>query len=181
MPKHKDDYVLLHDKVAKKIFKSDDIGLEYTARIVSNVLDEDYEEIRKNIKPISDKISISSLLIDSEADVVYENDTIIIDLEINYDYGPNRASQEFSYISQLFLGQIKNKEKYTDVKKVVQIIIENYDFFKAGEFVYKVVLKENTLNLVEDANFLKYHISLDYLKDLDYIKSKMNFKSYYIF
>mgnify|MGYP003571585394 CR=1 FL=1 len=60
-------------------------------------------------------------------------------------------------------------------------IIENYDFFKAGEFVYKVVLKENTLNLVEDANFLKYHISLDYLKDLDYIKSKMNFKSYYIF
>jgi len=163
------NYVFLHDKVAKKIFKSK-VGKELTAKIVGELLDEDYHVILDNLIPVHEEIGLSSKLIDSKADVTYETDKILLNIEINYDYGPNRKAQEFSYICELFLKQIKHKDDYTTTKQVVQIVIENYDFFKANRFIYEMVLKEKTLNLEEDTVYKKYHISLEYLEKMGYTK-----------
>lgn len=169
MPKN--DFVFLHDKVAKKIFKSK-VGKELTAKIVGELLDEDYHVILDNLVPLHEEIGLSSKLIDSKADITYETDKIFLDIEVNYNYGPYRKGQEFSYICELFLRQIKHKEDYAKTKQVVQIVIESYDFFHANKFIYEMVLKEKTLNLEEDTAYKKYHISLEYLEKMGYNKIK---------
>lgn len=169
MPRN--DFVFLHDKVAKKIFKSK-VGKKLTAKIVGELLDEDYHVILDNLIPVHEEIGLSSKLINSEADVTYETDKIFLNIEVNYDYGPYRKAQEFSYICELFLRQLKHKEDYQKAKQVVQIVIESYDFFHANKFIYEMILKEKTLNLEEDTVYKKYHISLEYLEKMGYNKIK---------
>ena len=40
-----------------------------------------------------------------------------------------------SYIYQLFLNQITNYKDYPNVKKVIQIIIEDNDYFQKNDFI----------------------------------------------
>ena len=44
------NYVLMNDKVAKKIFKNSKVSKELTARIVSEILNINYEDIYNNIR-----------------------------------------------------------------------------------------------------------------------------------
>lgn len=49
-------YTLMNDKVAKKIFKNSKVSKELTARIVSEILKIDYEDIYNNIRLISEEV-----------------------------------------------------------------------------------------------------------------------------
>ena len=46
-------YVLMNDRVAKKIFKNSKVSKELTARILSEILKEDYNVIYNNEKDSS--------------------------------------------------------------------------------------------------------------------------------
>ena len=53
--------VFLNDKIAKKIFKNEKLGKKFSARIISDLIGADYEEVYNNIKLSSEEIAFSSL------------------------------------------------------------------------------------------------------------------------
>lgn len=166
--KEKQKYPLLIDTVAKKLFKNKNIGKEYTSRIISYILKEDYETIFNNIKLISEEISFSSKLINSKTDIMLEDNSILVDVEINYFNGPTRSIQMDSYVYQLFLNQITSYKKYSNVRKVIQIIIEDNDYFHKNDFVYNIAFMDKKHHLEENDNIERFRINLDYLSKLSY-------------
>ena len=161
-------YPLLLDTVAKKLFKNKNIGKEYTSRIISYILKEDFNTIYNNIKLISEEISFSSKLINSKTDIMLEDNSILVDVEINYFNGPTRSIQMDSYVYQLFLNQITSYKKYSNIKKVIQIIIEDNDYFHKNDFVYNIAFMDKKHHLEENDNIERFRINLDYLSKLSY-------------
>ena len=96
----------MRDSIAKKIFKDQELGKELTARLVSIILKTDYQEIYDNLTPSFTDIGINALTVDSDTDVMYETNDNIINIEINYSYGPTRKAQLNGYVTELYLGQL---------------------------------------------------------------------------
>ncbi len=108
MVNNKKNHYLMRDNIAKKIFKDEVLGKELTARLVCEILHEDYKTIYDNLTLKFTEIGLSTNYINSEADVVYNTDENVINIEINYLYGPARNAQMNSYLCNLYLGQIKS-------------------------------------------------------------------------
>jgi len=161
-------YPLLKDDVAKKILKNKKIGKEYMARIVSNILEEDYQTIYNNLKFISENISFSSKTINSRADVVLDEDSILIIFEVNYFNGPNRKAQMTSYMCQLYLGQLANYQDYQNVHRIVHIIIEDQDYFHKNDLVYHVVFMDRKYYIEDEDKIERFRINLDFLSKMTY-------------
>ncbi len=170
------NYVLMNDRVAKKIFKNSKVSKELTARILSEILKEDYNIIYNNIKLTSEEIGINASTVDSKADIMLEDNTMLIDIEICWTKGNTRQRQTDTYVYQLYLGQLKRSKDYKNMKKIIQILIKNYDYFKKDKLIYDVVFMEQNLHIVEDNFIHKYHINLDKLKNMSYniLKKKEN-------
>lgn len=162
------NYVLMNDRVAKKIFKNSSVGKELTARILSEILKEDYKIIFNNIKLTTEEIATSALIVDSKADIMLEDDTMLIDVEICWTKGNTRQRQTDTYVYQLYMGQIKRSKDYSNMKKIIQILIESYDYFKKDKLIYDVVFMQQNLHIVEDNFIHKYHINLAKLKNVSY-------------
>ena len=174
-------HVLMNDNVARKLFKNSKVGKELTARIVSNLLKEDFETVYKNIKLVSEDVAFSALTIDSRTDMMLEDNSMYVDIEICYTKGSTRRIQTDSYCYQIYLRQLKSYKDYKNIKKVIQILIEDYDFFGKNQFIYDVVFMEKNLHLQEDELLEKYHVNIDYLNKLGYneIRSEDLFKLLY--
>ena len=150
----------MYDRVIKKIFRNKKFGKELTARIVSSILNKDYKLIFDHLVLTSEEIAFDTRTVDSKADMVLEDDSIIVNVEINYKNGPYRNAQMNSYVYQLYLNQIVDSDSYLKVKKVIQIIIETKDYFKRNEFMYNVVYMEKNLHIVEDEKIEKFRINI---------------------
>ena len=150
----------MYDRVIKKIFRNKKFGKELTARIVSSILKQDYKLIFDHLVLTSEEIAFDTRTVDSKADMVLEDDSIIVNVEINYKNGPYRNAQMNSYVYQLYLNQIVDSDSYLKVKKVIQIIIETKDYFKRNEFMYNVVYMEKNLHIVEDEKIEKFRINI---------------------
>jgi len=68
--------VLLNEKIAKKLFKNEKYGKQLSAKVISDVIGADYEEVLNNIKPASEEIAFSALTVNSTADVIYHDDLV---------------------------------------------------------------------------------------------------------
>ena len=81
--KEKIKFPLLKDKVAKKLFTEKKVGLEYLRKIISLAIGIPMYMIDKDIKLIHPNIGVNKNIVNSEADVVLENDEFYVNLEIN--------------------------------------------------------------------------------------------------
>lgn len=166
----------LREIISKKLFKNKSIGKKLSAIVISDVLGIDYETIYNNIEILTEEISFSALTVNSVADVILDdnNDKMIIDIEINGYDGVIKRNQTLSYVCQLFLGQIKNKEDYLKIKKVLQINIDTRDFLGYNEFIYDIYLMDKVHHKIASNEIQIVHINLDYLRNLDYTIIKEN-------
>ena len=160
--------VFLNEKIAKKLFKSEKYGKMLSARVISDYLDADYEEVYNNIKLSSEEIAFSSLTVNSTADVIYYNDVSYINIELNFNNTPSKPMQLESYVFQLYLGQIHTYKNYHDIKKIMQICIDTYDYFNKNEFMYKVSLMEEKYNIPLNDKIQIIHLNIEYLRNIDY-------------
>ena len=170
----KKKHYLMRDNITKKIFKDQKYGKALTARLLSNLLHIDYEIVFDNLIPSFTEIANDIKTVNSEADIVYQSKENIINVEINYLYCPYREGQINSYVSYLFIGQIKSSKEYENAKGIIQILIEDYDYFDKGKFIYEVVPMEKNIHLEEKGFFTRYHISLEYLLNKKYNDIKKN-------
>ena len=160
--------VFLNDKIAKKIFKNPKLGKEFSARIISDVTGIPYDEVLSNIKPSTDEIAFSSLTVDSTVDAVYYDDYVYYDIEINTKKSNSKENQLISYTYQLSLGQLHSYHEYNNMKKVIQINIDSYDFFDKNEFMYKVFLMEEKYHIKASNKLEIIRLNLDFLRKKDY-------------
>ena len=160
--------VLLNDDIAKKIFKNEKYGKELTARIISDLLNLNYQEILNNIKPISEEIAFSSLTVTNSADIVYQTDKFIVDMEINYRRYKSKPKVLETYVFELYLGQLHTYQDYNKLKKIIQISIDAYDFVGNNEFMYTSYLMDEKSHQRVSENFTMYHFNLAYLRKIDY-------------
>ena len=139
--------VVLNEKVFKKTFKNKKLGKKYSARVISDYLGEDYEDVYNNLKIGGEELAFSALTVNSAADIIYYDDATYFNIELNFYNTPSKSKQIESYVYQLYLGQLHTHKNYNDIKKIVQISIDAYDYFGKNDFMYKV-------RLIEE----KYHV-----------------------
>ena len=159
---------LMNDLVIKPLLKNSVVARELTSRIISNVMNVSYEEIYNNLKYIDNDRSYSSKVVDARTDIMVETNKYFINLEICYTNGINRDRQMDTYNYELYISQAIKTSNYKYMKQIVQIMIENYDYFHNKEFIYEVCFMEKNLHLTENNFITKYHINLDLLKEIDY-------------
>ncbi len=162
------DYKLMNDEVVRPLFKNSSVARELTARVVSLVLKLDYNEVYNNMEFISEDMLFSTKAVDGRTDLILETNKYYVNIEFNYTKGSTRNKQMNAYVFEIFFKEALKTEKYTDMKKIIQIMIENYDYFHEGKFVYEVGFMEKNLGIPEDNLITKYHISLASLKNIDY-------------
>ena len=158
----------LNEKIAKKLFKNKKLGKCLSARLISDILDADYNEVYNSITLSTDEIAFSALTVNSTSDAIYYNDKIYFDIEINGYSGTSKERQLESYVYQLYLGQLHTYKDYNKIKKVFQISIDAYDFLGYGDFIYNVYLMNDKYQQIVSDKLQIMHINLDYLRKLDY-------------
>ena len=166
--KENKEYKLMNDEVVRSLFKNSKVSRELTARIVSLVLKIDYNEVYNNIIFINEDMIFSTKSIDGRTDLMLETNKYYVNIEFNYTKGSTRQKQMNSYVFEIFFKEAIKTEKYKDMKNIIQIMIENYDYFKSGKFIYEVGFMEKRLGIPEDDLITKYHISLENLRNIDY-------------
>ena len=160
--------VFLNEKVIKKLFKNEKYGKILSAKLISDILNEDYKIVYDNIKLSTDEIAFSSKTLNSTADAIYEDDIHYFNIEFNFYRGESKQKQLDSYTYQLYLGQLHNYKDYYKIKKIIQISIDSYDYLNHNEFMYNVFFMDDKYHEKESDDITKIHINLAYLQKLDY-------------
>ena len=166
--KEKIKFPLLKDKVAKKLFTEKQVGLEYLRKIISLAIGIPMDMIDKDIKLIHPSIGINKNIVNSEADVVLENDEFYVNLEINYYNNETSDIKNGLYLCHLLLRQVKKAKEYENLKKVYQINLNSYDALGKEEFIYHSKLYEKKYH-IERSDFIEIiDINLQKLRQIDY-------------
>ncbi len=120
--------------------------------------------IDKDIKLIHPSIGINKNIVNSEANIVLENDEFYVNLEINY-YNNETSDIKNGY---LLLRQVKTAKEYETLKKVYQINLNSYDALGQGDFIYHSKLYEKKYH-IERSDFIEIiDINLENLRQIDY-------------
>ena len=124
--------------------------------------------IDKDIKLIHPNIGVNKNIVNSEADVVLENDEFYVNLEINYYNNETSDIKNGLYLCHLLLRQVKKAKEYEALKKVYQINLNSYDALGKEEFIYHSKLYE-TKHHIERSDFIEIiDINLEKLRQIDY-------------
>ena len=181
----KEPFYLLNDKIVKKLFTNGSkASEEFLYLIISTVLKIPKEKLKRDFKLLHPEIGLNDKNINSEADLVFENENYYISLEINYNNYKSLIGKNFSYVCILYLRDIKNKKNYKNLKEIYSINIDGFDYFGRNEFIYESELIENKLLLKRNLGIHYIDINLEYLQKLGYndiINKKEIEKACYIF
>ena len=160
--------VFLNEKVAKKLFKNEKYGKMLSAKVISDVIGADYEDVYNNITKSSEEIAFTSLTVDSTADAIYYDDKCYFNIELNFYNSFSKKRQLESYVYCLYLGQLHTHHDYHNLKKIIQISIDTYDRFKKNEFIYHVMLMEEKYKIPYNDTINFVHVNIDFLRKIDY-------------
>ena len=164
----KEPFYLLNDKIVKKLFTNGSkASEEFLYLIISTVLKIPKEKLKRDFKLLHPEIGLNDKNINSEADLVFENENYYISLEINYNNYKSLIGKNFSYVCILYLRDIKNKKDYKNLKEIYSINIDGFDYFGRNEFIYESELIENKL-LKRNLEIHYIDINLEYLQKLGY-------------
>ena len=163
----KREFVLLTDKFAKILFNTK-IGQEYLTKLISLIIGTPVELLSQNFIPLNAHILVHPDIVNSEADLVYENGDIFVNLEINFRDSLKLNRKNQVYLHQLILRQVLSDKDYTNIKKVYQINLNGYDEFKRNEFIYRSKVIEEKYNIERYDNLEIIDINLYKLYEMDY-------------
>ena len=166
------EYNLMNDRVVRPLLKNSVVGKKLVSKIVSEILEVPYEDIYDNIKLINDDLIFSSRVIDARTDVMLETDKYYINVEICYTKGSTRERQMDVYTYELFFKQATKVDNLKNMKNIIQIMIENYDYFKRNKFCYKVIPMESELHIPDNPFIVRYHINLALIRKMKYTSIK---------
>ncbi len=160
--------MFLRDEIANIIFTDESLR-DYVVTFISKVLEIDKEAIKDNLELLSDRVNNNIDTINSEVDSIYKTDCFYINIEINMQNGHNLQKKNFRYISHTYLRNMQKSDEGS-FRNVRQININNFDYFKKDDFIYKSSLIEEKYHLKRNDYLTIYDINVDFLRKLDYNK-----------
>ena len=80
-------------KIIKKIFKNEKLGKSLSARVISEVMNLDFDDVYNNIEKSSEEIAFSALTINRAADSIYYNDKVYFNIEFNLYNNDSKPKQ----------------------------------------------------------------------------------------
>ncbi len=163
----KREFVLLTDNFAKILFNTK-IGQKYLTKLISLIIDTPVELLGQSFIPLNPHISVHPDVVSSEADLVYENGDIFVNLEINFHNSVKLNNKNQVYLHQLVLRQVSFDKDYTNIKKVYQVNLNGYDEFKRNEFIYRSKVIEEKYIIERYNNLEIIDINLYKLYEMDY-------------
>ena len=150
------DFLLINEMVLSHIINHKILGKKFISRIISEVLNLEYNIVLNNIKVKDNNIKISDFSADYLLKNVLEKNSLIIDIRISY------TSNEFiSFLYELDMS-IFNYSKRK--KKIIQIFLDSKDRFQKNKFLYNVCCMEKNEYVFGNKFFEKYYINLNYLR-----------------
>ena len=166
--------IIMHDKIVKKLFTSthDDIGKRLCARIIAALLDEDETDIYNNIEFIHPNIQANINYPNNEADTVLTDNGTIWNFEYNLNYSDRLHIKNTIYLTQLFLRQLPTMKEIDNIKKVIRVDFDNYDFFGENEFLYHCQMMDTKYHKIENNYISTYHFNLHKLNNMSYNEAK---------
>ena len=142
-----------------------------TALIIGGI-NENY--LRKNLKVINNEVPKGQLKERTKrTDVLLNIEKNIINLEMNSIYYDGLFEKNDLYQHGLLTSATRIGEKYTDIKTVIQINIDNFSKFKKAISVFKVM--EIDTKEIENEHYIKYHISLPKIQKKYYNREKLSY------
>ena len=159
--------VYLKDKVAKILFTSKETR-QFTEELIAKAIDVPISVVKNNLELLPSAVNHNINIQYSEADALYENNTSIINIEINYVNYKTLDMKNMKYVCHLMLNQMKINEGYKKLKPIYQICINNFDIFKKDKFIYRSYIMEETLHEKRNDMMSIIDINIDYLKKKNY-------------
>lgn len=163
--------VYLKDKIVN-ILLTDKETRCYTEAIIAASLNIPIEVVKDNLELMSPRINENIHNQYSMVDALYENNTSIINIEVNYRNTLDGRKRGVKYVCNLILRQIRINDKKLKLKPVYQININNYDIFNAGKFIYKSYLMEEELHEKRDNSISIIDINMAILSKMNYTDIK---------
>ena len=179
----KEKFYMLSDRIVKKLFTNGSKASEdLLYLIISKAIKVPIENLKRDFKIMHPEIALNDKNINSEADLVYENDKIYISLEINYSDYKSLSKKNFSYVCCLYLRDLLPNSDYKNLKEVYSINIDGFDYFGQNKFIYESEMIEKNLLMPRNLGIHCIDINLEYLEKLGYnnITDELE-KSLYIF
>ena len=179
MLKVKTSETFMNDTIVKKLY-STNVGQKCLAKTVCQILGLPFESVSFKIMPTD--IGTNKNIVNSDADILLENNEAIVNVEINTSTSKSIQNKNNAYVCQLVLRQLKNMEAYKNkLKKVYQINLNNYDISRDNRFI--VVNR-----LIDIKTHREYHpileiidVNLAKLQKEDYNKLKKNEIEYLLY
>jgi len=159
--------VYLKDKIAKILFTSKETRA-FTEELIAKAIDVPISVVKNNLELLPTSVNHNINIQYSEADALYENNTSIINIEINYVNYKTLDMKNMKYVCHLMLNQMKINEGYKKLKPIYQICINNFDIFKKDKFIYRSYIMEETLHEKRNDMMSIIDINIDYLKKKNY-------------
>ena len=97
-----------------------------------------------------------------------ESDESVWDIEINLSNGTRFERKNKAYICGLYLKQLPKSNDYRNLKKVIQINLDYFDYFQHDLFHYISYLTEVHTSEFETKDIEIHHINLAKLNKVDY-------------
>ena len=163
--------VYLKDKVVNILLTDKDTRC-YAEAIIAYAIDIPLEIVKDNLELITPRINDNVNTEYSMVDANYENDTSIINIEVNYRNTIKGRNRSMKYVCHLILKQIRKYNKGLNIKPIYQININNYDIYKKDKFIYKSYMMEETLHIKRDNMISIIDINMDFLKKKNYTEIK---------
>ena len=145
----------------------------YKARLIHLITGLPEEDLKEAI------YESTELPVNNKHDKVYKTDIIvkidnhIINIEMNGNYYNGLFEKNGTYYHKLRGEQLNRKENYLNIKKVIQINIDNFHRFKGNKLVYEFKMREKDTNEIETDTIESYHIDLSYLRKNCYNNSEL--------
>ena len=166
---HTHEKIYLKDKVASIIF-TDIETRKYVEYVVSKALNIPLEIVKDNLELRTPRVNANINTQYSISDAIYENNTSIINIEINYQNYAKLAVKNMKYVCHLVLRQTKINEQYPELKPIYQININNFDVFGEGKFIYRSSIMEESIHKKRNDFITIIDINVDFLREIDYNK-----------
>lgn len=163
--KIKDSYS--RDAVVKDIFTTTKSGLEVLSWVICDILNLSHDDFK--FKLVHTNIGINENIVKSEADIVVENDNMIVNVEMNTSKSRKFERKNNNYICQLVLRQTRKTSDYKKkYRKVYQININTFAVTDDDRSIVRSRVLDDKKYLEIHPLFEIYDINLAKLLEMDY-------------
>ena len=164
---------MMYDYIAYEVL-TNKTNKSYTAFIISEITNMEYNYVLNNMEVINNRHSISNKNNKRAiSDVIIKIENTIIDIEINKNYYKGVLEKSNYYYCKLIANSLNKNVEYKDMPRVIQINLNNFAVNNNTEKINEYLSIEKNNHDIELFNFMKFHVNIDKIKKEWYNNCKL--------